>query len=339
MVFHSLFIIGSIFAGVALGLKFGTGSFLDGLFGAGLMFCASLVLIWLEYKVFPIKPVETVGSLVGFSFGLILCGLTSLVSQHIFIHSPDVTQILTFVSLFGFCYLGTTFGFRISQMPFLKQGQKPTVPPTQIPKPKILDTSAIIDGRIADLCQTGFLEGPLIVPQFILFELHRISDSADTHKRLRGKRGLDILHTIQNTESIDVNIVHDDFPQIPDVDSKLVALAKQLEAKLITTDMNLNKVASLQGIQVLNANDVSKAIRPVVIPGESLRVFLLREGKEAGQGVAHLDDGTMVVVDHAKRWIGKYVEVVVTSVIQTSAGRMIFSSVGENTRRLQASFG
>lgn len=339
MVTQSLFIIGSLVLGATLGWKFETGSFLYCLFGAVLMLGISISLIWIERTIFPLKPIETLGVLIGLSLGLALSGLTSVVGQQIFIHSPEITQALTFASLMGFGYLGTTLGYRLSKTLCHQTGLKPTAPTSPASKPKILDTSAIIDGRIADLCQTGFLEGPLIIPQFILLELQRISDSADSHKRVRGKRGLEVLHSIQKTEFVDVHIVNDDFPHIQEVDSKLVELAKQLSAKLVTTDMNLNKIASLQGIHVLNTNDVSHAIRPVVIPGESLRVYLLREGKEAGQGVAHLDDGTMVVVDHAKRWIGKYVEVVVTSVIQTSAGRMIFSSLEEKPKRLQPSFG
>lgn len=338
MIIQSLFVLASMIFGIALGMKYGTDSTVYGLLGAGLMLSLSTSLIWLERKVFPLRPVETLGGLAGFSIGLCLSSITSMVSQQIFPHSPDITPPLTFAILIGFCYMGTTLGLRLSKTLSLRT-EADTDQATRTPQPKILDTSAIIDGRIADLCQTGFLEGPVIVPQFVLFELQRISDSSDSHKRIRGKRGLDVLQTIQEMESVDVHIVHDDFPQIQEVDSKLVELAKQLNAKLVTTDMNLNKVASLQGIQVLNANDLSNAIRPVAIPGESLRVFLLREGKEAGQGVAHLDDGTMVVVDHAKRWIGKHVEVVVTSVIQTSAGRMIFSSLRENTKRLQAIFG
>lgn len=339
MIIRSFFIIISVMVGIGLGRNVETGSFQHSLLGAGLMFCISVGLIWLERKVFPLRPVETSGGLAGFSIGLCLSGITSLIIQQIFSHSPEMTSVLTLITLIGFCYLGTTLGLRLSKI--LSLGPKPDQWPSTLSnqKPKILDTSAIIDGRIADLCRTGFLEGPLIVPQCVLLELQHISDSSDSHKRIRGKRGLEVLQNIQDMKSVDVHIISDDFPQIQEVDSKLVELAKKLDTKLITTDMNLNKVASLQGIHVLNANELSQAIRPVAIPGESLKVFLLREGKEAGQGVAHLDDGTMVVVDHAKRWIGKQVDVIVTSVIQTSAGRMIFSSLRENTPRLEASFG
>jgi uncharacterized protein YacL len=194
---------------------------------------------------------------------------------------------------------------------------------------KILDTSVIIEGRIADLCETGFLEGTFIIPQFILHELQHIADSSDSMKRARGRRGLDVLHRIQKMVDIDVRIVENDFPRIREVDAKLVALAKEMDARIITNDLNLNKVAELQGVRVLNINELSNALKPVVLPGEALRVFVMKEGKESGQGVAYLDDGTMIVVDNAKRWIGKNVDVVVTSVLQTTAGRMIFTRLRE----------
>ena len=338
MLSRSLLMIISVIVGTKLGMNVGQGSWTLGLLGAVFMLCLSLIFIWVERNIFRYQAIETIGGAIGFSVGICLSGIISFLCQQILPHDSEITSLFTFFLLVGFCYTGTTLGLRISKNLFSQPHDNPSVSGASTQNPKVLDTSAIIDGRIADLCCTGFLEGPIIVPQFVLLELQRISDSSDSHKRLRGKRGLDILQTIQDMDTVDVHIVHDDFPHIKEVDSKLVELAKQLKAKLITTDMNLNKVASLQGIQVLNANDLSNAVRPSVIPGESLQVFLLREGKEAGQGVAHLDDGTMVVVDHAKRWIGKHVEVVVTSVIQTSAGRMIFSSLGSDARRLQASF-
>ena len=198
---------------------------------------------------------------------------------------------------------------------------------------KLLDTSVIIDGRIADLCETGFLEGAFIIPQFILHELQHIADSSDSLKRARGRRGLDILHRVQNMPGLTATIVEEDFPHIKDVDAKLVALGKKLNAKIVTNDLNLNKVAQLQGVRVLNINELSNALRPVVLPGESMRVLVLREGKEAGQGVSYLDDGTMIVVDDAKRFIGRNVDVVVTSVLQTAAGRMIFTRLREDSER------
>jgi uncharacterized protein YacL len=198
---------------------------------------------------------------------------------------------------------------------------------------KLLDTSVIIDGRIADICETGFIEGEFVVPQFILQELQHIADSPDSLKRARGRRGLDVLHKIQKMQQITVKIVEEDFPKIKEVDAKLVALAKVSDAKVITNDFNLNKVAELQGVTVLNINDLANSIKPVVLPGETLKVFIIKEGKEHNQGVAYLEDGTMVVVDNGRRLIGKNVEVTVTSVLQTTAGRMIFTKTKEEYER------
>jgi len=194
---------------------------------------------------------------------------------------------------------------------------------------KILDTSVIIDGRIADVCEAGFIEGTFIVPQFILQELQYIADSQDSTKRARGRRGLDVLHKIQKMSNITVRIVDEDFPKIKEVDAKLVALGKVMNAKIITNDFNLNKVAQLQGVSVLNINELANSLKPVVLPGETMRVFVLKEGKEYNQGVAYLDDGTMVVVENGRKFMGKNIEVTVTSVLQTTAGRMIFSRARE----------
>jgi uncharacterized protein YacL len=198
---------------------------------------------------------------------------------------------------------------------------------------KILDTSVIIDGRIADVCEAGFIEGTFIVPQFILQELQYIADSQDSTKRARGRRGLDVLHKIQKMSNINVRIIDEDFPKIKEVDSKLVALGKLMNAKIITNDFNLNKVAQLQGVSVLNINELANSLKPVVLPGETMRVFVLKEGKEYNQGVAYLDDGTMVVVENGRKIIGKNAEVMVTSVLQTTAGRMIFSKPKEEADR------
>ena len=197
---------------------------------------------------------------------------------------------------------------------------------------KILDTSVIIDGRIADICETGLIEGTLIIPQFVLRELTGIADSADSLKRNRGRRGLDVLKKLQKQTTLEVRIVEQDFPKIREVDGKLVALAKQMNAKVITNDFNLNKVAEIQGVAVLNINQLATSVKPLVLPGEIMKVYIQREGKEQGQGVAYLDDGTMVVVENGKRYQGKETDVSVTSVLQTTAGRMIFTAVrGENT--------
>lgn len=191
--------------------------------------------------------------------------------------------------------------------------------------PKILDTSVIIDGRIFDLCQTGFIEGSLIIPNFVLQELRHIADSSDSLKRNRGRRGLDILNKIQKELDMDVIISERDFPDIAEVDSKLLKLAQVIDGKVITNDYNLNKVAEFQKVPVLNINELANAIKPVVLPGEEMKIQIIKDGKESGQGIAYLDDGTMIVVEGGKKFIGEIVDVIVTSVLQTAAGRMIFA--------------
>lgn len=195
---------------------------------------------------------------------------------------------------------------------------------------KVLDTSVIIDGRIADVAETGFLGGSLIIPNFILAELQQVADSADSSKRQRGRRGLDMLQRLRNNSKLDIQIVETDFPAVKEVDLKLIELGKQLDAVIVTNDFNLNKVAQLRGVSVLNINELANALKPVVLPGEAMRVFVLKEGKEYNQGVAYLDDGTMVVVDNARRLIGKTADIAVTSVLQTTAGKMIFGKLWED---------
>ena len=197
--------------------------------------------------------------------------------------------------------------------------------------PKVLDTSVIIDGRIADICEAHFLDGVMLIPQFVLRELQFVADSADSLKRQRGRRGLEVLQRIQKMPHLEVEIADDDFPNIADVDLKLIELAKRYDGKIITNDYNLNKVAQLQGIEILNVNQLANALKPVVLPGETMRVFILREGKEYNQGVAYLDDGTMVVVDGARRMINKTIDITVTSVHQTTAGKMIFGRLDDRT--------
>lgn len=195
---------------------------------------------------------------------------------------------------------------------------------------KILDTSVIIDGRIADVAETGFLGGTLIIPNFILVELQQVADSPDSSKRQRGRRGLDMLQRLRNNSKLDIQIVETDFPAVKEVDLKLIELGMQLEAVIVTNDFNLNKVSQLRGVEVLNINELANALKPVVLPGEAMRVFVLKEGKEYNQGVAYLDDGTMVVIDNARRLIGKNTDIAVTSVLQTTAGKMIFGRLWED---------
>lgn len=284
-----------------------------------------LLTIYLEQKLRKSSGKIIIGSLIGVISGLIIA---NFLTYSLLPNYPDKSIYLfrLFINII-FAYVGLILGakkgegFKISNLKnlFKNQSTEENI--------KILDTSVIIDGRIADICETGFLEGIFIIPQFILHELQHIADSSDSLKRNRGRRGLDILHKIQKKIDVTVQILEQDFPKIKEVDSKLVALAKMMNAKIITNDFNLNKVAELQGVTVLNINQLANSVKPVVLPGEIMNVFILREGKEAGQGVAYLDDGTMVVVDNAKKLIGKNIEVSVTSVLQTTAGRMIFTQL------------
>jgi uncharacterized protein YacL len=236
--------------------------------------------------------------------------------------------------LYGICgYIGIRIGFKKGDE-FQMPGWKPFS--RGLPRGEnstILDTSVIIDGRIADITETGFVGGPLLIPQFVLGELQHIADSSDPVKRTRGKRGLEVLHHIQKQVNVDVRIVDTDYPSVKEVDSKLIELAKEVRGKILTNDSNLNKVAELQGIEVLNINELANALKPVVLPGEEMNVKILKEGKEMGQGVAYLDDGTMIVVDNGRRQIGKTIDVIVTSVLQTPAGRMIFARLKEEASR------
>jgi len=248
---------------------------------------------------------------------------------------PDSAKsFLDFASLLSFGYVGVMLGSQkaIFLKPDLLQvlrSRAAVSSPDQ--DGKLLDTSVLIDGRIAEICEAHFLDGPLLVPQFVLHELQMIADSADSLRRQRGRRGLEVLQRIQKMETLDVRIIEDNPNSTNEVDRKLVELALRLRAKIVTNDFNLNKVASVQGISVLNVNLLANAVRPAFLPGEGMRVFILREGKEVNQGVAYLEDGTMVVVDGARRLINKTVDILVTSVHQTPAGKMIFGRLDEHT--------
>lgn len=236
-------------------------------------------------------------------------------------------QVLVTFALGGY---GFRFGFAKKDditafISFIRSGKEQETDKKRPEEHKILDTSVIIDGRIADICKTGFIEGTLVIPEFVLEELQHIADSSDLLKRNRGRRGLDILNKIQKELDVKVLIYEGDFEEISEVDSKLVRLAKVLGGKVITNDFNLNKVCELQGVPVLNINDLANAVKPVVLPGEEIFVQVIKDGKEYGQGVAYLDDGTMIVVEGGRDYIGTTMEVMVTSVLQTSAGRMIFA--------------
>ena len=269
-----------------------------------------------------------IGATLGILSAVMISHLLSLTSVEK--HSASFFQVaLLLVMTYTGVVLGTIRGdvLNLSALGGLFSGER------QRKTAKILDTSVIIDGRILDVCEAGFVGGTLMVPQFVLRELQLVADSSDALKRNRGRRGLDILQRLQKMSSVRVQIVEDDFPQVRTVDLKLIELAKLCEGKIITNDFNLNKVAQLQGITVLNVNELANALKPVVLPGETMHVFILKEGKEYNQGVAYLDDGTMVVVDNARKMISKTIDISVTSVLQTTAGRMIFGRYEEQRPR------
>ncbi len=293
------------------------------------------LIVAVEFGLHQIPFGMIVGGISGLVIGSLLTGLMAWLGFSMFQVDSSIIKVGGLVLLIGMPYVGILLGARFGKGPVQEPARRAESSSVQGPNNKILDTSVIIDGRVADLCETGFLEGIFLVPQFILHELQHIADSSDSLKRARGRRGLDILNKIQKMVDIDVRIIDDDFPQVKEVDSKIVLLAKKVGAKVITNDLNLNKVAELQGVRVLNINELCNALRPVVLPGEMIRVFVLKEGKEAGQGVAYLDDGTMIVVDNARRCIGRNVDVVVTSVLQTTAGRMIFTRLREESEKFE----
>ncbi len=266
-----------------------------------------------------------IGGTAGFIAGLVAGNLLTFGVLKELLKEPyiSLTTYLTINMLLG--YLGIVIGSRKGiEFSFgNSKGDGAKAPGSSISY-KILDTSVIIDGRIADVCETSFIEGIFVIPQFVLLELQYIADSADPLKRTRGRRGLDILKRMQKMTDLEIQVTEQDFPKVKGVDSKLIVLAKQMNAKIITNDFNLNKVAELQGVTVLNLNQLSNALKPIVIPGEFMKLKVIKEGSEANQGIAYLDDGTMVVVDNGRKLIGKTIDTVVTSVLQTTAGRMIF---------------
>jgi uncharacterized protein YacL len=295
--------------------------------GAGGVIGLAVVLFEMRLRAVSLK--RLIGAVIGSILGIIGAYLFSLVIKNSIDTSVDSTgHTQSFLQLFVMLlmsYVGLIVGANKGDLLNLsalggifgseKQGRRSF---------KILDTSVIIDGRIADIAETGFLDGVVVVPQFVLRELQLVADSADGLKRNRGRRGLDVLQRIQKMTTMNVQIVEDDFANVREVDLKLIELAKVYEAKIITNDFNLNKVAQLQGVEVLNINELANSLKPIVLPGEIMRVFILKEGKEYNQGVAYLDDGTMVVVDNARKMIGKNIDISVTSVLQTTAGKMIF---------------
>ena len=300
----------------------------------GLLFAVAVILFEIRLRRASLR--RLIGAATGSILGIFGAYLTTLVLSHT--SMPESSR--SFVGLAVFlvmAYIGLIVGANKGDMLNLQalgglfgseRGSKRLF--------KVLDTSVIIDGRIADIADAQFIDGTLIIPQFVLRELQMVADSADPLKRQRGRRGLEVLQRIQKMPQLEVQIAEDDFQNVADVDMKLIELAKRYDAKIVTNDFNLNKVATLQGIEILNVNQLANALKPVVLPGETMRVFILREGKEYNQGVAYLDDGTMVVVDGARKMINKTIDITVTSVHQTTAGKMIFGRHDDRTEQQPA---
>ncbi len=304
-------------------------------FASGILIAVLALIFEERVKKTPLKIV--IGGAIGFITGLIVANL--LTYPLMISNSNRYLELSAY--LLANCvigYLGLSIGMKKGDEfdgSFFKNlnGASPAETGAKKESELIIDTSVIIDGRVAEVCETGFLSGEIIVPQFVLQELQYIADSPDPVKRARGKRGLDVLKTIQSSKKVEVSITERDFPDIKEVDSKLVALAKVIGGKVLTNDANLNKVAELHGVTVLNINKLATAMKPVVLPGEVMHILVLKEGKEHGQGVGYLEDGTMVVIDNAREHLGKSVDVSITSVLQTTGGRMIFSKVKEDFKR------
>jgi len=304
---------------------FGLNTELDA--AVGILLGAAIVIF--EWRLIRVSLKRLIGAAIGSILGIFGAYLFALVIKNS-LQDGATRNFLQLMVMLLMAYVGLVVGankgdlLNLAALGGIFGGEK------QLKKSyKILDTSVIIDGRIADIAETGFLDGVVVTPQFVLRELQLVADSGDSLKRNRGRRGLDILQRLQKVATLQVQIVEDDFPGVREVDLKLIELAKVYEGKIITNDFNLNKVAQLQGVAVLNINELANALKPIVLPGEIMKVFILKEGKEYNQGVAYLDDGTMVVVDNARKMIGKTIDVSVTSVLQTTAGKMIFGKWDE----------
>src|SRR6266849_2282818 len=295
--------------------------------GIGVLLGSAIVIF--EWRLLRVSLKRLIGAVIGSILGIFGAYLFALVIRNSLFDSP-LRSFLQIMVMLLMAYVGLVVGankgdlLNLAALGGIFGGEKQSKKSY-----KILDTSVIIDGRIADIAETGFLDGIIVTPQFVLRELQLVADSADSLKRNRGRRGLDILQRLQKIASLQIQIVEDDFPAVREVDLKLIELAKLYEGKIITNDFNLNKVAQLQGVAVLNINELANSLKPIVLPGEVMRVFILKEGKEYNQGVAYLDDGTMVVVDNARKMISKTIDISVTSVLQTTAGKMIFGKWDE----------
>ncbi|HEX8424309.1 MAG TPA: PIN domain-containing protein, partial [Pyrinomonadaceae bacterium] len=293
----------------------------------------ALAIIMFERRIQRASLKTLIGAAVGSILGIVGAYLIgSLIStQHSDAVAPGTKTFLTLALTFLMAYIGLVVGAAKGDYLDLSALGGIFSDKTARRDFKILDTSVIIDGRIADIAEAGFLSGTIVIPQFILRELQQVADSPDSNKRQRGRRGLDMLNRLQTNNTLEIQVVDTDFPAVREVDLKLLELSKQLDAVVVTNDFNLNKVAQLHGVSILNINELANALKPVVLPGELMRVFILKEGKEYNQGVAYLDDGTMVVVDNARKMIGKNADISVTSVLQTTAGKMIFGRLSEES--------
>ena len=305
---------------------------LEGPVAAAVGVVSGIAVVVFEIRIKQVSMRRLIGAAFGSVLGILGAYLISLVLEKAMPDSDNTVPFLEVLILALMTYCGLVVGaakgemLNLGALGGLFGGEKASKKSF-----KILDTSVIIDGRIADISETGFIDGALVIPQFVLRELQLVADSSDSMKRNRGRRGLDVLQRIQKMPQLNIQIVEDDFPNVRDVDMKLIELAKVYTCKIVTNDFNLNKVAQLHGVEVLNINELANALKPVVLPGETMRVFILKEGKEHNQGVAYLDDGTMVVVDNARKMISKTIDVAVTSVLQTTAGKMIFGRFDERT--------
>lgn len=301
-----------------------------GLAAAGLGLLMSFVILFAELRLRRATTPDLLGGALGAFLGVLAALPIALVLSRTAVGEPT-KSFLECAAVLVLGYLGLVLGWQKGSDLRGRLFAERLAPALSL---KLLDTSVLIDGRIADVCEAQFIDGVLVIPQFVLHELQMVADSSDPLKRQRGRRGLEVLQRIQKIPHVEVRVVEDDFPQAIDVDHKLIELARRDGAKIVTNDFNLNKVATVQGIAVLNVNQLANALKPVVLPGEQMRVFILREGKEANQGVAYLDDGTMVVVDGARRFLNKTIDIAVTSVHQTTAGKMIFGRLDERVEQV-----
>ncbi len=294
------------------------GAVIGAVVSIGILFCVQFITQEIYERIAPALVAIVLAMVAGYFIG-----------QYIFFWAPHaeltlrIFVMVSLVLIFGF--IGIVLGLtRASNWESLitavqKKG-------TNYSNVKIVDTSILIDGRIADICKSGFLEGTLLVPRFVLKELQNIADSTDVLRRAKGRRGLDVLKALQDTQmDCQIEIIEENPKDVREVDAKLVKLAKKYHAPILTTDFNLNKVAQIEGVRVLNINDLANALKPILLPDEQMEIKVIKEGKETGQGIGYLDDGTMVVIDGGKPYLGHTINVVVTSILQTSAGRMIFT--------------